>query len=126
MFNYFYFHQDKHKDKSRDKDRKHDKEERKQSKEDRKHSKEDKKVDKEERKKGKDKIKDKAEKNQHVEVKNEPLSEDDDVPLVIVDILFFSFESVPFLNGDVYYFTKFESFFSFYIQLFWLYLKLLY
>nr|CAH0105880.1 unnamed protein product [Daphnia galeata] len=72
---------DKHKDKSKDKDRKHDKDERKQGKEDRKHSKEDKKVDKEERKKGKDKIKDKAEKNQHVEVKNEPLSEDDDVPL---------------------------------------------
>nr|CAG4639840.1 EOG090X0296 [Daphnia pulex]SVE84742.1 EOG090X0296 [Daphnia pulex] len=72
---------DKHKDKSKDKDRKHDKEERKQGKEDRKHSKEDRKVEKEEKKKGKDKSKDKAEKSQYVEVKNEPLSEDDDVPL---------------------------------------------
>ncbi|XP_046639918.1 DNA topoisomerase I, mitochondrial-like [Daphnia pulicaria] len=69
---------DKHKDKSKDKDRKHDKEERSK---DRKHSKEDRKVEKEEKKKGKDKSKDKAEKSQYVEVKNEPLSEDDDVPL---------------------------------------------
>nr|SVE85366.1 EOG090X0296 [Daphnia pulicaria] len=69
---------DKHKDKSKDKERKHDKEERSK---DRKHSKEDRKVEKEEKKKGKDRSKDKAEKSQYVEVKNEPLSEDDDVPL---------------------------------------------
>ncbi len=42
-------------------------------------------MEKEEKKKGKDKSKDKAEKSQYVEVKNEPLSEDDDVPLVSVD-----------------------------------------
>ena len=35
-------------------------------------------MEKEEKKKGKDKSKDKAEKSQYVEVKNEPLSEDEE------------------------------------------------
>ena len=67
---------DKHKDKSRDKERRSDKEERKHSKEERKH-------DKEEKKKDKEKSKEKAEKANSLHVKNEPLSEDDDMPLVI-------------------------------------------
>nr|CAG4636829.1 EOG090X0296 [Ceriodaphnia reticulata]SVE72808.1 EOG090X0296 [Ceriodaphnia reticulata] len=66
---------DKHKDKSKDKERKHDKEERKHEREDRKHSKEDRKQDKGEKKK--EKLKEKSEKT-YVEVKNEPVSEDDD------------------------------------------------
>nr|SVE91634.1 EOG090X0296 [Daphnia sinensis] len=71
---------DKHKEKSKDKEKKHDKEDRKHGREERK-SKEDKKLDKEEKKKEKGKNKDKVEKVSCVEVKNEPMSEEDDTPV---------------------------------------------
>lgn len=77
-----FFFQDKHKEKSKDKEKKHEKEDRKHGREERKQSKEDKKLDKEEKRKEKGKMKDKAEKASCVEVKNEPMSEDDDTPLV--------------------------------------------
>nr|CAG4649146.1 EOG090X0296 [Scapholeberis mucronata]SVE93489.1 EOG090X0296 [Scapholeberis mucronata] len=61
---------DKHKDKVKDKDKRYEKEERKH-KEDRKHDKQEKK---------KERSKEKAENTSHVDVKNEPLSEDEELP----------------------------------------------